>query len=389
VKFDAINFKTLIMKNLKLLFGCLVLTIFTNLSDGQDYYIYVSDAGGFNVPPWQVLRYNLDGSNPVVLVDNEFFTSNGIGWPQDILYLESENAILISCLVGNRITKHNAANGAYIEDFATVSGGPTRMKYGPDGKIYVLQWSNTINKVLRFETDGTPLGEYTDTGIPSSIGLDWDDAGNLYVSSYGGSKVHQFDASGNYVGEFINTNLAGPTNVHRESDGNYLVLNWNAGNVQRFDMNGMHLETFTTAVAQPEGIAEHPLNNNYLIGNGANGSVDQFQPDGTFVESTIPSGSGGLVQPNAVVVVDASLSIEEFSNKKVLVTPTMGTLFKLNELENTALDSLEVFNAVGQKVATLDINANFWNAQFLDEGLYFLVGSSNKGTYIQKIVIKK
>ena len=144
------------MKLLKLLSICLIFFTCWNLSAQNDYYIYVSDAGGFNVDgPWQIIRYDLDGSNPLVLVDDTFFESENIGWPQDILFLEDQNVMLVSCLVGNRITKHNAQTGAYIEDFASVPGGPTRMKLGDDGFIYVVQWSNTDNKILRFQEDGT------------------------------------------------------------------------------------------------------------------------------------------------------------------------------------------------------------------------------------------
>ena len=382
------NFKYSIMKTSKL-FLALCFVFFTLEAISQTTFIYVSDAGGFNAPPWQILRYNLDGSNPHVLIDNDFFTGQGVGWPQDILFLENENAILVSCLVGNKITKHNASTGAFIEDFATIPGGPTRMKIGPDGKIYVVQWSLTDNKVLRFDTDGTPLGPFTNVGIVRSIGLDWDADDNLYVTSYGGNKVHKFDSNGTYVGEFINTDLSGPTNVLREDSGNYLVLNWSGNSIERFDMDGTHLETFTTEVTQPEGIAKHPNNNNYLVGNGGNASVDQFAPDGTFVESTVPSGSGGLIQPNAVTIIETTLSTNEFSKKKVMVTPSVGNIFNLNTLETTSLESLELFNIQGQKITTIDVHEYQWNGNFLQEGLYFLRGRTPRGSYVQKIIIKK
>ena len=170
------------MKTNKLLLICALLICGAIM--GQSRYIYVSDAGGFNVEPWQVLRYDEDGSNPQVFIDNQFFVDNSVGWPQDILFLEDQEVVLISCLVGGRITKHNATTGAYLEDFATVAGGPTRMKIGADGYIYVLQWSNTDNKVLRFEQDGTFVDEFTSVGVSQSIGLDWDSDGFLTYSEF-------------------------------------------------------------------------------------------------------------------------------------------------------------------------------------------------------------
>lgn len=375
------------MRTLQLLLSLLILNLGL-IVHAQDYYLYVSDAGGFNSPPWQVMRYNLDGSNPQVFIDNDFFVGEGVGWPQDILFLEDQGVVLISCLVGNRITKHDANTGAYIEDFATIAGGPTRIKMGPDDLIYVLQWSNTDNKVLRFEQDGTFVDEFTTEGVPRSIGLDWDSDGNLYVSSYGGSSVTQFNSDGESQGVFIDTNLSGPTNIHREADDNFLVLNWNGGNIQRFDANGTHLETFTTEVSQPEGIAIHPISNNYIIGNGGAGQIDEFAADGSLVQ-TIVEGGGGLLQPNAVVVRQATLSVGEVKKEKVMVTPTVGSQFSLSPSLMQDLKTLEAYNLFGQKVAEIELKETFWDASYLAEGMYVLKGVNNNQTFIQKIAVKK
>ena len=54
--------------------------------------IYVSDAGNFNTPPWQILKYDENGDNPEVFIDDH------LGWPQDIVFLEEANTVLISNL---------------------------------------------------------------------------------------------------------------------------------------------------------------------------------------------------------------------------------------------------------------------------------------------------
>lgn len=377
------------MKTIKNLLLSTVLLLTFSIYAQPDYYMYVSDAGGFNNPPWQILRYDVDGNNPQVFIDNEFFVGEGVGWPQDILFMEDQGVVLISCLVGNRITKHDAATGAYIEDFATVAGGPTRMKIGSDGLIYVLQWSNSDNKVLRFEQNGTFVDEFTDVGVPSSIGLDWDIDGNLYVSSYGGSDVTKFDTNGVSQGYFIETELAGPTNIHFEEDGNLLALNWNTGNIKRFDANGDYLGVFTTKVSQPEGIAVHPITGNYLIGNGGPAQVDEFLPDGTYESTIVSSGSGGLGQPNAVVIRDATFSINEFTKKKVMVTPSMGSIFLLQTNEIASLISLDVYNMTGQQVASVSLEEQYWDARNLNEGLYIIKGKSANAYFHQKIIVKK
>lgn len=97
------------------------------------------------------------------------------------------------------ITKYNSTTGDYIENFATGIAGPTRMKIGTDSLLYVLQWSGN-GKVKRYQLDGTFVDEFTSVGVPQSIGIDWDNNGNLYVSSYSGDNVRKFDANGNDLG---------------------------------------------------------------------------------------------------------------------------------------------------------------------------------------------
>ena len=51
-------------------------------AQGQELCIYVSDAGNFDSPPSQILKFDQDGSNPEVFIDEN------LAWPQDILFLE-------------------------------------------------------------------------------------------------------------------------------------------------------------------------------------------------------------------------------------------------------------------------------------------------------------
>ncbi len=255
-------------------------------------FLYVSDAANFNNGPWKILKYDEDGGNPTTFIDDQ------LAWPQDIVFLENQNVVLISNLSSGRITKHNAATGNYIEDFASVPGGPTRMEIGPDNTLYVLQWAGTGN-VLRFNLNGTSLGAFTSRGVTQAIGMDWDTEGNLYVSSFADANVRKFDADGNDAGLFINMELEGPTNVRFDSNGEFLVLDWRAGTVVRFDSDGNRLGTFASGLVQAEGI-DFFADGSVLIGHGENGSVKHYGADGSFISSIIPSGAGGLIRPNAV-----------------------------------------------------------------------------------------
>ena len=48
----------------------------------QNFEIYVSDAGNFANPPWQILKFDQNGQNPAL------FINTNLNWPQDILFLE-------------------------------------------------------------------------------------------------------------------------------------------------------------------------------------------------------------------------------------------------------------------------------------------------------------
>ena len=209
--------------------------------------VYISDAGNFNNPPWQILKFDENGEN------GEVFISDHLAWPQDIVFLEEDNAVLISNLNSGVVSKFNATSGSFIEEFATGLGGPTRMKIGPDSLLYVLQWTNNT-KVKRYKLDGTFVDDFTSSNTGTAIGMDWDADGNFYVSSFNGKYVRKFSSTGANLGDFINSNLAGPTNIWFGENGDLFVLDWQAASIKRFDSNGNYLGVFISGVPQCEGV---------------------------------------------------------------------------------------------------------------------------------------
>lgn len=258
----------------------------------DEFKIYVSDAGNFDDPPWQILKYDHDGSNPQVFIDEE------LAWPQDILFLEDANEVLISNLNSNTITRYDASSGAYIDDFATGISGPTRMRVGPDGFLYVLQWSGN-GRVVRLSMDGESEEDFTTLNIPQSIGLDWDGAGNLYVASFARGSIQKFDPSGEALEVIGTTELLGPTNVWIVQDRLY-VNDWTAGQIKVFDLEGELMETLASGLSQVEGVAV-VSEQYFLIGHGRNASVKCVSVEGD-IEVVVDTRSGGLIRPNAVVL---------------------------------------------------------------------------------------
>ena len=160
------NIATDIFRKLLLLIAVIFL-FSTSVPFGQNLEIYVSDAENFSSPPWKILKFDENGENPEIFIDTV------LAWPQDILFLEEQQVVLISNLNTGRITKYNSSTGEFIGDFATGIGGPTRMKIGADSLLYVLQWTGN-GKVRRYQLDGTFVNEFTSVGVAQSIGIDWD-----------------------------------------------------------------------------------------------------------------------------------------------------------------------------------------------------------------------
>ena len=350
----------------------------------QSYEIFVSDAGNFSTGPWQILKYDEDGSN------GEVFISANLSWPQDIVFLEDQGVVLISNLNTGRITKYNATDGSYISNFATGLSGPTRMKIGADSLLYVLQWSGN-GKVIRYQLDGTLLDEFTDTAVPQSIGLDWDSAGNLYVSSYNGDMVRKFDTAGNDAGIFVNTNLEGPTNIWFDTNGDLLVVDYNGTAVKRFSSSGAYLSDFMTGLSNAEGVDFFP-NGDILIGNGANSSVKRYDSTGTYIEDLISSGPENLLIPNAVVIrekMEVGIVAPQ-AVSAVFIYPSMGSEFHLMPNAQNPVKLLQLYTATGRLVEELDGPVESFHTDKYVDGIYFVVATfESASVFYQKIIVNR
>ena len=276
------------------------------------------------------------------------------------------------------------------------------MKIGADSLLYVLQWSGN-GKVRRYELDGTFVDEFTSVGVSQSIGIDWDSSGNMYISSYNGKYVRKFDQNGNDMGLFVTTNLLGPTNIWFDDNGDLLVIDYNGTAVKRYDTSGNFINNFITGLGNAEGVDFFP-NGNILIGNGATSSVKLFDSNGNYIEDFIPSGSGGLITPNAVVIREINvLSVDDNtlkSNSFILeqnypnpFNPTTNIRFRIAD---RGFATLKVFNVLGNEIETL-VNKELeegeykftFDASGIPSGVYFYqlkVGSfiqTNKMVYLK------
>ena len=253
----------------------LILLIFQLSSSAfsQDTFVYVSDAGNFSAPPWQILKFDENGQNPEVFIDTN------LNWPQDIVFLDNSDTVLISNLNSGRINRHSATTGDFIDSFATSIAQPTRMKIGADNYLYVLQWSDD-GRVKRYELDGTFVDDFTNVGVPQSIGLDWDADGNLYVSSFSGQYVRKFDANGNFQ---LDPTVAGGVNIDITRD---LVFQF-----------GLQTDSVFAGQFNPGGVASNGYDR--LGAYGLSGGVFRFLLD--FNDNGAVDAAGETIVSNVQV----------------------------------------------------------------------------------------
>jgi hypothetical protein len=255
-----------------------------------------------------------------------------------------------------------------------------------------LQWQGN-GKVRRYNLDGTFVDEFTATGVPASIGLDWDASGNLYVSSYNGKFVRRFNPQGGDMGLFISSGLAGPTNIWFEPNGNLIVVDYNAGNVKRYNSDGELIGTFISGLPQGEGV-DFRENGNILIGSGGLHSVREYSASGTLIGDLVPPNTLNLLTPNAVVLRTPGTTgtIKTAPVQEVaIVTPSVGVKFQVIQPGFDSLNSmLRIHNAEGKTIQELQIfHGMEWDASQLSDGVYILTTKLEDGSLgRQKIVVQ-
>ncbi|MCZ6702248.1 MAG: hypothetical protein O6940_04315 [Ignavibacteria bacterium] len=115
------------------------------------------------------------------------------------------------------ILKYDRSTGEFIGNFTTgyQLDNPTKMTFGTDDYLYVSQWGNQQNKVVRFNSlTGEFVDEFTSIGLNQGYGHAWDSSGNLYVASFGSADVKKFDKSGTFLGIFTEvSHLQGAVNL--------------------------------------------------------------------------------------------------------------------------------------------------------------------------------
>ena len=192
-----------------------------------------------------------------------------------------------------------------IAAFGRAGGGP-RGGVGASGDLYVPM-GGSADAVAQFDgVTGAYVGDFVTTGsggLNEAVGLAFDAAGDLYVTSYTTDEVLRYDGlTGAFVEVFVSAGsggLNGPYGLTFGQDGHLYVCSFLTNKVLKYDgSTGASLGAFVSSVTYPVDLAFGPggdlfvsrySGNDVLRYNGTTGSLI-----GTFASGGGLSGACGL-----------------------------------------------------------------------------------------------
>jgi streptogramin lyase len=254
---------------------------------------------------------------------------------------EGNDLLVMTSSGSTGILRYNGSSGAFVGKFTGFSGTGYSMTYGPDGNLYV----GTSNNISRY--DGQ-TGAFLNVLVPTTNGttnptpfdMAFGPDGNLYVTGAGNKPVWRYNGStGQFIDAFTgSTSGSQPEGLIFGADGNlYLADNFN---VDRYNgITGAFVNHFAggSGLERAGEVRFGPDGNLYVVGNsllkfnGKTGSIisnlssigseyfafgpdgnlytsgfsgiDRYSTSGVLLNHFVPTGSGGLSGPRALVFV--------------------------------------------------------------------------------------
>jgi DNA-binding beta-propeller fold protein YncE len=364
-----------------------ILLLYSMIGFAQESFeIYVNSRGTHSVKKYDETGNYLEDFIPA--------GSGGLSNPEDILF-HPDGSVLITGFSNQFIKRFDGITGNYLGNFSTGYNlaGPSKMSIGPDSLIYVTQWGESQNKVVRFGLDGEFIDEFTSIGAPKGLGHAWDEDKNFYIALFGtggSGTIHKFDSLGNDLGTFINSSvLQGPTSIWRNVIGEWLIEDWLTGKVLRYSSTGEYIGDFVSGMTNPEGIVILP-DGRMLIGDWGEDAVHLVNWDGSLM-GYFCSGNG-LVDPNSIKLRTVfNTGLPENIHVNMEIGQLKGNRFhiQLSGLSNK-FNQITVINSAGVIIEKLEMSAQvIWDAHDYPDGVYIIVYENSTRRISKKIVVNK
>jgi DNA-binding beta-propeller fold protein YncE len=193
---------------------------------------------------------------------------------------------------------------------------------GAHADLYVS--AARANSVMRFDEDGTFLGNFVQPGageLGDPQGIAFGPNGNLFVASNGSDNVLEFDGSnGEFVRVFASRDdWAWPAEINFRDGLLYVSDFRGGGTVTRFDaFTGDFVDVFISNLGGPDGQAWDDKGNIYISQFGPSRVSLHDGENGAFIENFIRSNAGGLNGPlDNLFLPDGTFLVSSFNSNRV------------------------------------------------------------------------
>jgi hypothetical protein len=273
--------------------GAIVATYSTGVANdgatvGPDGSLYVADYVNN-----QILHYDATGTFMASFGSGQLSSPQGLAFgPDGNLYVTNVN---------NTVQKYSPT-GSFLGTFIGSGNGLSNAKaivWGPDGNAYVSSYFNS--EVIRYKgTTGAFMNVFA-TGTGGFEDITFGPDNNLYAASYGDNAVYRYNGTtGASMGTFASgPQFANPYGLRFDSAGNLDVSNRTSGKIQTFDNTGTFLHTLTSGLPNPAYMTTTTSLVTSETGTTATFQVVlASQPTATVTISLTPSvpGQGSLSQ---------------------------------------------------------------------------------------------
>jgi DNA-binding beta-propeller fold protein YncE len=187
--------------------------------------------------------------------------------------------------------------GCVLEPLAVVNSNdyPTRVAWGPDGKLYVSDAKSGSVFIYERTPALTLVGELK--GLDKPLGVAVDAQGNLYVGNDGRDNVEVYDPAGDRLGTIGDGLIRMPNDLEFDAAGDLYVVDSRSNRVWIFDpVTGVRLRDIG------EGMLRFPIAvavgaGEVYVGDQGNAQVKVFDAAGTHLRSlgrAVSQGSLGF-----------------------------------------------------------------------------------------------
>lgn len=339
---------------------------------------------------------SMDGNSVVIIRPDEtvtIFGQNGFGpgefangGPAGIAVDAAEN-VYVTDRGGNRVQVFDSEGNYKLSKMGF--NFPVGIAIDDaNGRIGVVEEGGHVLKVFDSDLEllftvgslGTATGQFN-----TPTGIDFDNAGNIFIADYVNNRVQVFDKNGVFVKAFgsqgsADNQFSNPSKIAIHN--NEVYVSDDSNDIRVFDLSGTFLRrhTFTqSGVIGSHSAVAFSSDGDILLTSGTSSGVFIFHPDGTFIKSygAESSADGGLNYPGGVARLSSGdIVVGEVANRRVQIfSPSGAFKSKFGSFGSGP-------GQFGGSVIDVDVDQND-NIHVVDPGNKRIQKFSSAGVYIR------